>query len=32
MWKEIKNKDMKPKRYLGEINIVKKDLLTFEEI
>jgi hypothetical protein len=32
MWKEIKNKDIKAKRHLCEINIFKKDLLTFEEI
>jgi len=32
IWKEIKNKDIKAKRQLCEINIFKKDLLTFEEI
>ncbi len=32
IWKEIKNKHVKPKKYLGEINIVKKDLLNFEDI
>ena len=32
IWKEIKNKNIKPKRYLGEINIIKKDLLDFEQI
>jgi hypothetical protein len=32
VWKEIKNKNVKPKRYLNEINIVKKDLLNFDQI